>query len=56
MARFTEAERAVVWDRWQAGDSMRLIARELGRQSSSVRTLIENTGGVRPLARRPDRR
>ena len=53
VARFTELERAVVWDRCQAGDSMWAIARELGRQASSVRTLIENIGGVRP---RPQRR
>lgn len=51
MARFTEAEKVVVWERWQAGDSMRLIARQLGRQSSAVRTLIDNTGGVRPQPR-----
>jgi len=50
--RFTELEKAEVWDRWQAGEAMRLIARRLGRESSSVRTLIEDTGGVRPMPRR----
>jgi len=50
--KFTELERAEVWDRWQGGEAMRKIARWLGRESSSVRTLIEDTGGVRPAPRR----
>jgi len=50
--RFTESEKAEVWDRWQGGEAMRSIARRLGRESSSVRTLIEDTGGVRPAPRR----
>ena len=50
--RFTELEKAEVWDRWQGGEAMRQIARRLGRESSSVRTLIEDTGGVRPMPRR----
>ncbi len=50
--RFTELEKAEVWDRWQGGEAMRSIARRLGRESSSVRTLIEDTGGVRPMPRR----
>ncbi len=52
MRRFTEAEKAEVWDRWQGGEAMRSIARRLGRESSSVRTMIEDTGGVRPRLRR----
>lgn len=51
MARFSESEKALIWDWWQQGGSMRGVARELGRSSSSVRTLIENGGGVRPLPR-----
>ncbi len=50
--RFTELEKAEVSDRWQGGEAMRKIARRLGRESSSVRTLIEDTGGVRPMPRR----
>jgi len=50
--RFTELEKAEVWDRWKAGESMRSIARRLGRQHVSVRTMIEDAGGVRPVARR----
>jgi len=50
--KFTEAEKAEVWDSWQRGEAMRSIARRLGRESSSVRTIIEDSGGVRPVPRR----
>ncbi len=50
--RFTELEKAEVWDRWRGGEAMRKIARRLGRESSSVRTMIEDCGGVRPVPRR----
>jgi len=50
--KFTETEKAEVWERWQGGEAMRSIARGLGRESSSVRSMIEDCGGVRPVARR----
>jgi len=49
--RFTEAEKAEVWDRWQGGEAMRSIARRLGGESSSVRSMIEDCGGMRPVPR-----
>ncbi len=52
MVRFTEAERNVVWDRWQAGDANRLIGRDLGRSAASIRAFVESWGGVRPQPRR----
>ena len=52
MVRFTEAERSVVWDRWQAGDANRLIGRDLGRSAASIRAFVESWGGVRPQPRR----
>ena len=48
MVRFTEEERVVVWDRWQAGDANRLIGRDLGRSAGSIRAFVESSGGVRP--------
>ncbi len=56
MRKFTELEKVEVWDRWQGGEAMRSIARRLGRESSSVRTMIEDCGGVRPVPRRRDPR
>ncbi|HLF43598.1 MAG TPA: IS30 family transposase [Acidimicrobiia bacterium] len=51
MARFSEAERTLIWDWWQRGGSMRGAAGELGRAHASVRTMIESYGGVRPSRR-----
>lgn len=52
MRRFSEPEKCEVWDRWQGGESMRSIARGLGRGQASVRTMIEACGGVRPAGQR----
>ncbi len=49
--RFTEAEIAEVWERRQAGELTRSIARRLGRNGSSIRRLFEDPGGVRPAPR-----
>ena len=43
------AEQAEVWDRYEAGEYMRPIARAVGRSQAAVRSLIAKTGGVRPL-------
>ncbi len=43
--RFTEAEIAEVWERRQAGELTRSIARRLGRDGSSIRRLFEDAGG-----------
>jgi transposase, IS30 family len=43
------AEQAEVWDRYEAGEYMRPIARAVGRSQAAVRALIARTGGVRPL-------
>ncbi len=52
MVRFTEEERIEVWDRWQAGETNRLIGRDLGRSAASIRAFVESWGGVRPAPRR----
>jgi len=44
------AEQAEIWDRYEAGQYMRPIARAIGRSNNAVRDLIAKTGGVRPLA------
>ncbi len=47
---FTATELAEVWDRWQRGESSKLIARVLGRGSSVYSVLLRH-GGIRPRPR-----
>jgi IS30 family transposase len=48
---YTEAQRALMWDRWQAGDSMHVIAGLFDRGHSSVQRILSATGGIRPRQR-----
>ncbi|MGH7643385.1 MAG: IS30 family transposase [Candidatus Dormibacteria bacterium] len=50
--RFTEAERAEVWDRIEAGQTPASVAVVFGRYPSAVRALQLASGGVRPAPRR----
>jgi IS30 family transposase len=49
---YSAAQRAEIWDRWQAGESMSSIGRRFDRESSSVFSVISPTGGIRPACRR----
>ena len=49
---YTEADKALMWDRWQRGDTLHEIARLFDRHHSSVRGILERTGGIRPPVRR----
>lgn len=49
---FTEAERAVVWERWGQGALYPHIADELGRTAQGISYLIMRHGGIPPLDRR----
>ena len=40
-----------MWDRWQKGDSMRVIAGLFDRGHSSVQRILSETGGIRPRQR-----
>ena len=46
-------EQDEVWARWRRGESLRLIARRLGKRGPSVRAFVLQTGGVQ---RHPPRR
>jgi IS30 family transposase len=49
-------EQDEVWRRWRQGESLRLIARRLGKRGPSVRAFVLQTGGVqRHPPRRPPR-
>jgi transposase, IS30 family len=51
MARFSEEDRATIWDMREAGVPVKRIAKHLGRQNSSLRRFIADAGGRRPTAR-----
>jgi DNA-binding CsgD family transcriptional regulator len=42
----SSAEQDEVWARWRRGESLRLIARRLGKRGPSVRAFVLQTGGV----------
>ena len=49
MGRLSESERVELWDRWEAGESQRSIARALGRSPSTVRTVLVSSQWRRPV-------
>ena len=53
---YTESQKALMWDRWQKGESLHSIARHFGRRHSSIRGILVRTGGMRPPQRRRSRR
>ena len=48
---YTEADRALMWDRWQKGESLHAIASHFGRSHTSIRGILARTGGIRPPPR-----
>ena len=48
---FAAPEMAVVWDRWEKGEFLNAIARDLGRCHSAVQGALARTGGIRPPER-----
>ena len=49
---YTEEQKALMWDRWQKGDSIREIAQLFDRHHSSVQGIFARYGGMRPPVRR----
>jgi len=49
MERMSDAERNELWDRWEAGESQRSIARALDRAPATVRTRLLSSGWRRPV-------
>jgi DNA-binding CsgD family transcriptional regulator len=49
------AEQDEVWARWRQGQSLRLIARQLGKRVPSVRAFVLQTGGLHHPPRRAQR-
>ena len=53
---YTETDKALMWDRWQQGESLHSIARLFGRHHSAIQGILSRTGGMRPPQRRRSRR
>ncbi len=52
---FTNAQRQELWDRYQGGESLKAIARALGKRSSSIYNHLRPSGGIRPVSRKRSR-
>ena len=49
--QYTETDKALMWDRWQKGDSLHSIADHFGRYHTSISGILGKTGGIRPPIR-----
>jgi IS30 family transposase len=48
---YTETQRALMWERWRAGDTLHAIAKLFDRNHTSVQHIFARTGGIRPPSR-----
>ncbi len=48
---YSEEQKAVMWDRWQKGDSLHSIAQLFDRGHGSIAGILSKTGGMRPPTR-----
>jgi len=48
---YTESQKALMWERWQKGDSLHEIARLFDRHHPSIQGILAETGGIRPAQR-----
>ena len=49
---YTDAQKALMWDRWQKGDSMKEIGRLFDRGHTTVQRILTQGGGIRPRERK----
>ena len=49
---YTESQRALMWERWRAGDSMSQIGKMFDRHHTSVRRILAEAVGIQPAERR----
>jgi len=54
--KLSAAQRAEMWNRWKAGQSLHAIGRALGKDHVVIRFLLARHGGIAPAARRRSRR
>ncbi len=49
---YSESQKALMWERWRAGDSLQQIAQLFDRNHSSIQGILIQTGGIQPAQRR----
>lgn len=52
---YTDTQKALMWDRWQKGESLHQIAQLFDRNHPSIQRILAETGGIRPAPRRRSR-
>jgi IS30 family transposase len=52
---YTQTQKALMWERWKAGESLHQIAQLFDRNHSSVARILAQTGGICPAPRRRSR-
>jgi IS30 family transposase len=48
---YTDEQKALMWDRWRAGDTLHQIGKLFDRPHTSIRNVLSRTGGIRPPER-----
>jgi IS30 family transposase len=48
---YTGSQKALMWERWQKGESLQQIAQLFDRNHSSIQGILAETGGIRPRQR-----
>jgi hypothetical protein len=46
---YSEADKALMWERWQKGESLHTIGRLFERSHTSVRRILAETGAINAL-------
>ena len=52
---YSEADRALMWERWRRGDTLHQIAALFDRHHPSIRRVLAESGGIRPRERHRSR-
>lgn len=52
---YSEAQKALMWERWRKGESLQKIAQLFDRNHSSIQQILVASGGIQPLPRRRSR-
>lgn len=49
---YTDAQKAVMWERWRQGDTLHQIGKLFDRPHTSIHRILAKTGGIRSPQRR----